>query len=41
MGIGKTAAKTALELAENETIVTKTSDILGMLFPYAGLKKGH
>ncbi len=39
MGIGKTAAKTALKLAENETIVTKTSDILGMLFPYAGLKK--
>lgn len=39
MGIGKTAVKTALKLAENETIVTKTSDILGMLFPYAGLKK--
>lgn len=39
MEIDKTVAKTALQLAGNETFVNKTSDILGMLFPYVGLRK--
>lgn len=39
MEISKTAVKVASKFAENETMVNKTSDILGMLFPYAGLKK--
>lgn len=44
MGIGKNAAEAALDLAKNETVLNKTSDLLGMLFPYAGLTKkstGH
>lgn len=39
MEISKTAVKVASKLAENEAMVNKTSDILGILFPYAGLKK--
>lgn len=39
MGIEKTVGKAALEIAQNENIVNKTTDFLGMLFPYVGLKK--
>lgn len=39
MGIGKAAGEAALELAENKEVLNKTSNILGMLFPYVGLKK--
>ena len=39
MGMEKTVGKAALELAQNENIVNKTTDFLGMLFPFVGLKK--
>ena len=39
MGIEKTVGKTALEIAQNKNIVNKTTDFLGMLFPFVGLKK--
>ena len=39
MGIEKTVGKAALELAQNENIMNKTTNLLGMLFPFVGLKK--
>ena len=39
MGIEKTVGKAALELAQNENVLNKTTDFLGMLFPFVGLKK--
>lgn len=35
----KTMGKTAVVLAQNENVLNKTSDILGMLFPYLGARK--
>ena len=39
MEIGKTVGKAALDLAQNEAVLNKTSNLMGMLFPYAGLRK--
>ncbi|MBD5507427.1 MAG: DUF2806 domain-containing protein [Lachnospiraceae bacterium] len=39
MGIIKKAGEAALDLAKNEAALDKTSNIMGMLFPYAGLTK--
>lgn len=39
MGIIEKAGEAALDLAKNEVVLDKTSNILGMLFPYAGLTK--
>lgn len=39
MGLGKIAAETAVDLVKSENIQNKTADILGMLFPYAGIEK--
>lgn len=39
MGIEKNVRKAALELAQNENVVNKTTELLGMLFPFMGLKK--
>lgn len=39
MGIIEKAGKTALDLAKNEAVLDKTSNIASMLFPYAGLRK--
>lgn len=39
MSIGKVVGETALDLAKNENVLNKTADIMGMLFPYAGLTK--
>lgn len=39
MGLGKVAAETAMDLVKNENIQNKTVDILGLLFPYAGIEK--
>lgn len=33
------AGETALDLAKNKDVLNKASDIMGMLFPYAGLRK--
>ena len=37
MGILEKAGETALDLAKNEAVLDKTSNIMSMLFPYAGL----
>lgn len=39
MGIETSVGKTAIDLMKNEAILNKTADIMGMLFPYAGLTK--
>ena len=39
MEIEKVIGKTALELVQNESIINKSTDLLGMLFPFVGLKK--
>lgn len=39
MGIIEKAGEAALDLAKNEAALDKTSNIIGMLFPYAGLTK--
>lgn len=39
MGILEKAGETALDLAKNEAVLDKTSNIMSMLFPYAGLTK--
>ena len=39
MSIGKAVGETVLDLAKNENVLNKTADIMGMLFPYAGLTK--
>lgn len=39
MGIEKTVGKAVSELTQNENVVNKTTDFLGMLFPFVGLKK--
>ena len=39
MGIIEKAGETALDLAKNEAVLDKTSNIMSMLFPYAGLTK--
>lgn len=39
MNLGEMAGKTALDLVKNEGVLNKTSDVMGMLFPYAGLTK--
>lgn len=39
MEIGEAMGKTVLDLAKNDNVLNKTVDFLGMLFPYAGLRK--
>lgn len=39
MGFEKELGKTALELVKSENIQNKSADLLGMLFPFAGIKK--
>jgi len=39
MELGKIVGETAVDLAKNENVLNKTADIMGMLFPYAGLTK--
>lgn len=39
MSIGELATNTAVDLVKNENIQNKAADILGMLFPYAGIEK--
>lgn len=39
MEIGEAMGKAVLDLAKNDNVLNKTVDLLGMLFPYAGLKK--
>lgn len=39
MNIGEKLGETALELAKNENVQNKTAELMGMLFPYAGLTK--
>lgn len=39
MGLGKIATETAVDLVKSENIQNKTADILGLLFPYAGIEK--
>lgn len=39
MGILEKAGETTLDLVKNETVLDKTSNIMSMLFPYAGLTK--
>lgn len=39
MVIGEMAASAAVDLAKNEGIQDKTTSLLGMLFPYAGIEK--
>lgn len=39
MGILEKAGETALDLAKTEAVLDKTSNIMSMLFPYAGLTK--
>ena len=36
---GTAIAKTAVDLAKNENVLNKTAGVMGMLFPYAGLKQ--
>ncbi len=39
MSLKTKAAEAALELATNENVLDKTTGLLGMLFPYAGVKQ--
>ena len=39
MGLGERVGEAALDLVKNEGVLTKSADIMGMLFPYAGLTK--
>ena len=39
MGTLEKVGETALDLAKNEAVLDKTSNIMNMLFPYAGLTK--
>ncbi len=39
MGIIEKAGETALDMVKNEAVLDKTSSIMSMLFPYAGLTK--
>ena len=39
MGLGERVGEAALDLVKNEGILTKSADIMGMLFPYVGLTK--
>lgn len=39
MGIADKIGKTALDLMENKDVLDKSTNIMGMLFPYAGLTK--
>ena len=39
MNFGKKIGETALDLVKDENIQNKAADLLGMLFPYAGIEK--
>lgn len=39
MGTLEKVGETALDLAKNEAVLDKTSNIMNMLFPYAGINK--
>lgn len=39
MGLSEIASGVVLDLAKNEGALNKTADVMGMLFPYAGLTK--
>ena len=36
---GVTVAKTAIDLAKTDNVLNKATGIMGMLFPYAGIKQ--
>lgn len=36
---GTAVAKTAVDLVKNDNVLNKTAGLMGMLFPYAGLKQ--
>ena len=37
--MGTAAAKTAVDLVKNENVLNKSVGVMGMLFPFAGLKQ--